>query len=200
MPDRFNPRHRKNLLKPERRRRLPLSKILPLIDLRPRHTVLDIGAGVGYFAIPMLKLLNSRGRLFAIDISPVMLDDFKLRLPRYQARVQTVVADAQKIPLPDGIADRILMALVLHEIENPVQALQETRRLLKKNGKLLIIEWHRQPPPPGPDLTERFDPADLFRLVREAGFAIADHDDINRFHYYTLLKPVENFPRTVIIK
>lgn len=190
MPHRFNPADRHRLLDPERRRRLSAARIVRLLDVRPNHTVLDTGAGVGYFAPQILRKLDAAGRLIAIDISPVMLEEFKKNLPRTRAQVQTLVADAVRTPLPDKSADRILMALVLHEIAEPTVALREAWRLLKPDGKLLIVEWHKIKPPPGPPEKERLDPGVIFKMARETGFDIADHDDINRFHYFTLLQPV----------
>ncbi|MCX7731939.1 MAG: class I SAM-dependent methyltransferase [candidate division WOR-3 bacterium] len=200
MPHRFNPARRHNLLAPERRKRLPAARIVRQLEIAPDHTVLDIGAGVGYFARALLRQLGSGGRLIAVDISPVMLEELEKNLPRSPAEVRTLIADAVQIPLPDRSADRILMALILHEIAEPKAALREARRLLKPDGRLLIVEWHKIKPPPGPPEKERLDPGELFKLARQTGFDIADHDDINRFHYLTLLQPVARKRRHDIIE
>ncbi|MEO0025359.1 MAG: class I SAM-dependent methyltransferase [candidate division WOR-3 bacterium] len=190
MPHRFNPAERRHLLAPERRKRLPATRIVRELDIAPGNTVLDIGAGVGYFARALLRQLGADGRLIAVDISPVMLAELEKNLPRSPAEVRTLVADAVQIPLPDKSADRILMALVLHEIAEPTAALLEARRLLKPDGRLLIVEWHKIKPPPGPPEQERLDPGTIFQLARQTGFDIVNHDDLNRFHYFTLLQPV----------
>ncbi len=190
MPHRFNPAKRHHLLALGRRKRLPAARIVRQLDIAPDNTVLDIGAGVGYFARALLRQLGTHGRLIAIDISPVMLEELKKNLPRSQAQVRTLIADAVQIPLPDKSADRILMALVLHEIAEPPAALREARRLLKPDGRLLVVEWHKLQPPPGPPEKDRLDPGELFKLAHRTGFDIVNHDDLNQFHYFTLLQPV----------
>ena len=198
MPHRFDPKDRQILQSPERAQRLPIAVILAALNLRPTHTLIDIGAGTGYFAIPALEILGKKGRVIAVDISRKMLNGLKENLKGKKANLKLVVARAEKIPLPPACADRILMALVLHEVDDKTRALAEARRLLKKNGTLVVVEWNKIAPPPGPPLSDRLAYAELLPLVQAQGFLPIAHSDLNQFHYLASFKPLPNNPLTTV--
>jgi len=190
VPHRFNPKDHQILQSPEREQRLPIAVVLAALNLRPTDTLIDIGAGTGYFTIPALKLLGRKGRVVAVDISRKMLNRLKENLKEKEPNLKLVVARAEKIPLPPACADRVLMALVLHEVDDKSRALAEARRLLKKNGTLVIVEWNKIAPPPGPPLQDRLAYNELLPLVQAQGFLPIAHSDLNQFHYLVSFKPV----------
>jgi len=190
VPHRFNPKDHQILQSPEREQRLPIAVVLAALNLRPTHTLIDIGAGTGYFTIPALKLLGKKGRVVAIDISRRMLIRLKENLKEKEPNLKLVVARAEKIPLPPACADRVLMALVLHEVDDKSRVLAEARRLLKKNGTLVLVEWNKIAPPPGPPLPDRLAYNELLPLVQQQGFLAIAHSDLNQFHYLASFKPV----------
>lgn len=71
MDKRFNPEHAAKLDNPERRKALPPETILTLLDIQTGDTVLDLGAGTGYFTLPASKLCRE---VIALDVEPQMLD------------------------------------------------------------------------------------------------------------------------------
>ena len=54
---------------------LPPEKVLLLTGLKEGDIFLDIGAGIGYFAIPAAEITGESGKVIAADISPEMLDE-----------------------------------------------------------------------------------------------------------------------------
>jgi SAM-dependent methyltransferase len=64
---------------PERKKSLPVDVVVSRLGLHPGARVADVGAGTGYFAIPMAHAVGSRGRVFAVDVQPEMLDQLRRR-------------------------------------------------------------------------------------------------------------------------
>ncbi|WP_425387032.1 class I SAM-dependent methyltransferase [Alicyclobacillus herbarius] len=79
-------------------------------------------------------------------------------------------AVAEQIPLPDASLDRIFCSFVFHEVDDLGQTLSDFSRLLKTDGKLLVLEWGKKPMDMGPTLEERIDANFLGEALRRAGF------------------------------
>ena len=71
----FDPAKRKKLFSPDRMKRFPPAAFLAA--LRPWQGIryADLGAGTGYYTIPVLDAVAGVGRFTAVDLSPIMLED-----------------------------------------------------------------------------------------------------------------------------
>ena len=104
-------------------------------------TVLDIGPGMGYFSIPLARMVGPRGRVIAVDIQPEMLSALRKRARRasVEERIATHLCQADSIGL-DVKADFALAFWMLHEVPDPSRFFKEMRSVLKASGKLLVSE------------------------------------------------------------
>jgi SAM-dependent methyltransferase len=96
---------------------------------------LEIGAGTGYFSLNLLQS-GAISRVTCSDISPGMLETLSANADRLGLEVQTVVADAQALPLPDESFDLVFGHAVLHHVPDLAAALGECRRVLRPGGYL----------------------------------------------------------------
>ncbi|MCB9959885.1 MAG: metalloregulator ArsR/SmtB family transcription factor [Rhodospirillaceae bacterium] len=101
--------------------------------------VLDLGTGTGR----MLALLAPRAdRLVGLDQSREMLAVARANLERAQAGDwQIRHGDIYRLPFDDDSFDLAVMHLVLHYLESPSTALAEARRVLRPDGRLLLIDY-----------------------------------------------------------
>ena len=102
-----------------------------------RGRVLELGAGTGV----NLPLYGPGARVVALDRSSEMLGWAARKRP--QARVALVQADAQRLPFAAGAFDSVSGALVFCSIASPDRGLSESRRVLKSEGKLVLLEHTR---------------------------------------------------------
>jgi ubiquinone/menaquinone biosynthesis C-methylase UbiE len=107
-------------------------------------TALDVGSGMGFFTLPMARLVGERGRVIAVDIQPRMIASLNRRARRVglAIRVESRLCSSASLRI-DDLFERVDFALafaVLHEIPNLKAAMEEICRSLKANGKLLIAE------------------------------------------------------------
>ena len=99
--------------------------------------VVEFGCGTGYFTRTIAK---NAEHVTATDVSPKMIKVAKAKLkdlPNVTFRVE----NCKKISFPPDTFDAALMANVLHTLDDPLKALKECHRVLKKGGKLLIINY-----------------------------------------------------------
>ncbi len=154
------------------------------------RVVVDIGAGLGFFAIPFSRHLP-QGRVIACDISAEMLSHLRDVLREEGvSNVEPLQSAEVAIPLPDGEADLVFMANLHHELDHPEASLAECRRLLRPGGRLAIVDWKPQETPTGPPAHIRIPEATVRRQLEAAGFADVQSSPILPYHYLlTATKP-----------
>ena len=121
----------------------PPARILRRIGLKlypPRENmyILDAGCGTG----TQLKLLNRPGcKLFGVDSSPVMLDAARTKLGDI---AELSLQDITHMTFPDQMFDLVTLVLVLHEVPALLRpaVLTECKRVLKADGRILLIDYH----------------------------------------------------------
>jgi ubiquinone/menaquinone biosynthesis C-methylase UbiE len=109
--------------------------------LRPGHRVIDIGSGMGYFTIPIAKLVGTSGHVTAIDIQTEMLSVLisRSRKNRVSDRIKTHLASPESIGNHEK-ADFILAFWMVHEVPDKRRLLTEIGNLLKPQGLFLLVE------------------------------------------------------------
>jgi SAM-dependent methyltransferase len=98
---------------------------------------LEIGSGTGYFTLNMLRA-GLIEHATCTDISPGMLTTLSTNAERLGLEVQTVVADAERLPFEDASFDLVLGHAVLHHIPDLSRAFGEFARVLAPGGTLLF--------------------------------------------------------------
>ncbi len=175
------------LVNEERERLLPPDRIIDAMEVHGQEDVIDIGAGPGFFALPMAR--RTQGTVYAVDLSPEMLAMLSERARQAGLdHVQVVEATADQLPLPDESVDRALMAFVLHEVPDQAAALREVHRVLRPGGKFLLLEWDKRPMDMGPPVEERLALDVSEAALRSAGFDILHRIFPNDVHYGILVE------------
>lgn len=156
----------------QREKILPAVKILSRFSLKENQRLADLGCGQGYFALKAAEIVGVQGAVKAVDIVSE-----QLQVPRHKAqecglaeRIETYLAHGESIPLPDRDMDRGLIANVLHELKDPLNFLRDTRRILKSDGEVWVIEWQKKETPMGPPLKERRSLEEWITMLEQAGF------------------------------
>jgi len=111
-------------------------------SLQPGAMVCDIGAGSGRITLP---LANHGLHVVATDVSEEMLRIARRRAVAagVDSRVTFVLADAERLPLGDGLFDGAGCYGVLHHVPNPETVVLEAGRILRPGGRWLSYDPHR---------------------------------------------------------
>jgi ubiquinone/menaquinone biosynthesis C-methylase UbiE len=100
---------------------------------KPGVAVADLGCGHGTL-LHELRLLHPSVKLSAVDLSPVLVNNTRQRVPDADVRV----ADIEALPFSDAAFDAVFATEVMEHLPDPVKALREVRRVLKPGGWLLV--------------------------------------------------------------
>jgi ubiquinone/menaquinone biosynthesis C-methylase UbiE len=144
---------------PERRTWLDPGDVVGRLGVGPGMRVADIGAGTGYFAIPLAERVAPGGLINAVDLQPEMLARLRSKISK-PLPIELVEGSAEKTTLAGGAHDLVLLANVWHEVDDRIAAIAEVERILKDGGRLAIVDWRQDlAPPPGPPAEHRLAPA-----------------------------------------
>lgn len=105
------------------------------------QTVLDVGCGMGYFSVPMARMVGPQGKVFAADLQERMLAGLHQRAEK--AGVLSRIEITHSTPESIGISKPIQFALafwMVHEVPNKKPFLQQIYDALLAGGKFLIVE------------------------------------------------------------
>ncbi|MBG1266015.1 class I SAM-dependent methyltransferase [Nostoc sp. WHI] len=116
-----------------------LSFLQTWAQISPLDTVLDVACGTGEFE-RLLLTDNSTQNIVGVDISDKMLAIAKQKCSAYP-QVSFHTASASALPFDSNTFDVIVSANSFHYFDNPLAALIEMKRVIKPNGKVIIIDW-----------------------------------------------------------
>lgn len=166
---RFHPDKADKLLNDERKESLPFDKVIEIMDLGPHDVVADLGAGNGYFTIPIAN--HTKGTVYAIDIEPKMLEILKKRANDERIEnIRYVISDIDHTQIEDQSIDQVLISWVLHEVPSIENTLTEIKRILKPGGTVLFIEWEAIETEDGPPFHIRIPSEKLVQILENDGF------------------------------
>lgn len=174
-----------NFLQPER--------IIKYFDLEPGDHVADLGAGHGYFTIPMARIVGGNGKVYAVDVQKSVLDIIRTKAKLESLlNIEPLWADIDHtsgLKIKNEFIDFVLISNTLFQSENKEGVLREAYRMLRGGGKLAIIEWDITAPPPlGPPLALRINKDTIKNMAMKIGFASDREFEAGSHHYGLLFK------------
>jgi len=153
-----------HLLNPLRGLILSPKKLARRLGLKPVFSVLELGAGPGYYSIEIARRLTG-GKLILVDVQQEMLDMARERLENSGiTNVEYWKADAGSVPADNASFDVVFVVAVLGEISDRAACLREARRVLRADGLLSLTEQFGDP--------DFIPMAEIMKLTADAGFEL----------------------------
>ena len=115
-----------------------------LLDLKKDMIVADFGAGTGYFTS---KLARKCSIVYAVDIQQEMLDlNAKQMRNKNINNVKFILGFTDRTGLPKNNLDLVILVDVYHELENPLEIMNDIKSSLNQTGKVALIEYRKEDP------------------------------------------------------
>lgn len=111
---------------------------------KPGMTIVEPGCGMGFFSLPMARLVGSAGRVVCVDLQQKMLDGLARRARRAGVadRITTRLCSPSDLSLRDlsGCADLVVAIHMVHEVPDRARLLRQFSDVLKPGGTCLVVE------------------------------------------------------------
>ncbi len=118
-------------------------KTIEFAQIAPGERVLDVGCGTGDLTLLAKKRAGSAGQICGLDAAPEMIEVARRKAARQRAEVDFRVGVIEQLPYPDNSFDVVLSSLMMHHLPADLKprALAEIRRVLRPNGRLVIVDF-----------------------------------------------------------
>jgi ubiquinone/menaquinone biosynthesis C-methylase UbiE len=161
-------------------------KNLKAFDLRENMIVADLGAGTGFYTVPVAKMVPM-GKVYAIEIQKDFLTTIRNKVTEaHLGNVECLLGDVEKIggtKIKDKIVDAIIVSNIFFQIEDKDKFLEETKRILKLSGKLLFIDWSDGLSSFGPSFDKVVPKNKAREMFEKKGFVWQQDIDAGAHHY-----------------
>jgi ubiquinone/menaquinone biosynthesis C-methylase UbiE len=162
-------------------------KVLFRAGLTSGQTVADFGAGSGFYALSAAKVVGNNGKVFVVDVLESALAhvsaDARLRMAK---NIQTIQADLENSDIKqiaDGSCDMVILANVIHQVNNRQNLLAQTYRVLKTKGKILAVDWNDKPSPIGPKVEARISEQETKKFLEKTGVRFDSSIETDPYHF-----------------
>ena len=149
--------------------------------------ILDLACGTGDFAIAIAKAIPE-AHVTGVDLSEGMLAVMREKVEKQglEDRISAEIGDGENLRFPDGTFDDVTIAFGIRNFEDRARGLEETLRVLKPGGKLVVLELSR----PEAGLLRRIYDFYFLRVLPRIGGSISG----DRAAYSYLPASVKSFP------
>ncbi len=161
--------------------------ILEEIGLKPGDIFIDVGCGDGFFALPAARLAGTTGTVYGLDASPEKIARLEAKATRAGlTNLRLKVGRAEDMVLVEAGADFVFFGIVLHDFDDPAKVLTNAARMLKPKGRLVNLDWKKEPMSLGPPLHIRFESEKAKQLIEAGGFRVETVQEAGPYHYLIL--------------
>ena len=163
-------------------------KTLAHLGISQDMKIAYLGCGsTGHFLIPAAKMIGENGMAYAVDILKSVLSEVSKR-SRLEgvSNVKTIWANLEiyrSTGLADNELDMAFLINILFQSKEHTNIFRAAKRILKPEGKLLVIDWNRTSAPFGPPPIDRVKVEDIKSLAHSLELELVDEFSPGKYHF-----------------
>ena len=167
-------------------------QVIDTLDIKEGMIVADFGCGTGYFSFPLSKSVGPNGKVFALDILKEKLEAIESQAKILSMnnivtkRVNLEVVGGSK--LEESSVDWVFLVNMLFQNKFKRQIFEEVKRVLKKGGKVLVVEWNANDSTLGPSESLRVSKDEITSIGQEVGLSIIKEQKMSDYHFGIILE------------
>jgi SAM-dependent methyltransferase len=145
--------------------------VVTLMAIEPGMTVVDLGAGTGFFEPPLAQAVGPQGKVLALDVEPNMIEHLTSRArDAGLAQVEARVVAPDDPGLAAGSVDRILIVNTWHHIDDRGAYSAKLRDALRPGGAIYVVDFEKTSAK-GPPAEHKLEPREVIAELEAGGLA-----------------------------
>lgn len=167
-------------------------EIINQLEFENGMRVADFGCGTGYFAFPIAKKIGPDGIIWALDVLGQKIEAIESQAKL--SGITNIIAKRVNLENEKGSgllkesADWVVIVNMLFQNNDKKSIFAEAKRILKKTGKILLVEWNEKNLPIGPDKKLKISKAKIMETLKKNDLKVLDEIEVSNFHYGLILK------------
>ena len=158
------------------------------IKINDTGSIADVGAGTGYYTFKLAKKFP-HAKIYAVEIQDEMIAALNNRKKEKKASNVVVIKGNTSSPnLPANNFDLVMMVDVYHELEFPREMISAIKKSLKKDGKLLLIEYKAEDPEVAIRPLHKMTVAQVNKEMSAAGFTMEEDGEFLPIQHFLLFR------------
>lgn len=170
--------------------------LLKALHLKEGDVVADVGCGNGFYTYRMEPLVGAKGKIYAVDIQPEMLEQLKAEGKRLGAgaSVTPVLGTVVDPKLPAASLDLAFLVDVYHEFDHPVEMLAALKKALKPAGRIVLVEFRLEDPDVPIKLLHKMSKEQMKKELAANGFEAVEEFDGLPWQHVVFFAPKKSEP------
>lgn len=161
--------------------------VISQLQIKEGMKIADFGCGHGYFSLPLAKMVGNTGKVFAVDVLQDSLDNVKSKAELEGLNnIETIRGNLEKeggSTLPKVDCDFVVLANILYQSQKKEDIIKEALRVLKVQGRLVIVDWRADDLTIGPQEGWRVSEDQIKEVCRKNGALFLQNFQTGNYHY-----------------
>lgn len=154
--------------------------------------VADFGAGAGFYTKAASEKVGYSGKVYAIEVQKDLVKKLEKDLRDWGiSNVECIWGDIERrggTKISDNSMDKVIVSNVLFQVEDKFGLVDEVKRVLKKGGEALLIDWNESAGGMGPTPSSLVSQNEALELFKKRGFEFVKNISTSPHHYGIILK------------
>lgn len=155
--------------------------------MRHGDRIADLGAGSGHFTRALSRLVGHEGKVFAVEIQRQLAEAItEMARTHHLQNVESIWGDLEALggtKITEKSLDAAVLSNTLSMVPDKPTTLRECARILRKGGKLFVVDWSDSFGGMGPHTTMVMTEDDAKNVVQQAGFTFERTFPAGEHHY-----------------
>lgn len=160
-------------------------EVVKEMNLKPGDVIADIGAGDGYFTRRFAEAVGPGGLAYGLEISSsdvaaMKRDAERLGFDNYKA----LLVESDDPGLDPESVDVVFLCIAYHHLRNRVEYFKTTSSCLKKDGRVVIVDFYKEQMAIGPPPSHNVAKEVVLEEMNAAGYKLLEDKDFLEYQYY----------------
>ena len=160
-------------------------EVVKSLNLKPGDVIADIGAGNGYFTRFFARAVSPGGKALGLEIVSSNVESMKrdadrLGLDTYKA----MLVETDDPGFEPGSVDIVFLCDAYHHLSNRVEYFKTVSKGLKKDGRVVIVDFYNKRMAVGPPPSHTVAKAVVLEEMKAAGYQLLSDRDFLEYQYY----------------